>query len=142
MIKYADILYSTSKALKSKFPYKVNIKDNKKDMEAPTFYVVVTPLTSDSFVSYNEKLVNIVITYTDRVVTQESLLDIQDQLDDLFDMYLQVGKRKIVFDKKKFIRTKDLVNLTLTLNYLDDKANAPDADKYTKLMEELIYKEG
>lgn len=141
MIKYVELLYSATILLKNKFGYDVFIKDNEKEVEEPTFFVKVTPLTTESYLRYSEKLVNIAITYTNKVVTQEDLLDIQSQLDELFDMYLKVGERKLTF-KKKFSANKDLLILTLTLDYLDGKTNIPDADKYTKLMEELIYRDG
>lgn len=141
MIKNVELLYSTSLLLKSKFNHKLSLKQ-KSEVEVPTFFITITPLTTNSYLRYNEKLVNIFISFTDEVVTQEKLLGIQNDLDDLFDMYLKVGTRKIVFDKKKFNLTDDFLSLTLTLNYLDDKSNIPDADKYTQLMGELIEKEG
>lgn len=141
MIKYVELLYSTTLLLKNKFGYDLSIKDNEKEVKEPTFFVKVTPLTTESYLRYSEKLVNIAITYTNEVVTQEDLLDMQNQLDELFDMYLKVGERKLTF-KKKFSANKDLLTLTLTLDYLDSKTNIPDADKYTKLMEELIYRDG
>ena len=141
MIKNVELLYSTSSLLKSKFNYKLSLKQ-KAEVAVPTFFVSVTPLTTNSYLRYNEKLTNIVITFTDEVVTQEKLLGIQNDLDDLFDMYLKVGKRKIVFDKKKFNLADDFLILTLTLNYLDNKLSVPDEDKYTQLMGELIQKEG
>ena len=141
MIKNVELLYSTSSLLKSKFNYKLSLKQ-KAEVAVPTFFISVTPLTTNSYLRYNEKLTNIVITFTDEVVTQEKLLGIQNDLDDLFDIYLKVGKKKIVFDKKKFNLTDDFLSLTLTLNYLDNKLGVPDEDKYTQLMGELIQKEG
>lgn len=141
MIKYVELLYSATLVLKNKFGYEVSIKDNEKEVKEPTFFVKVTPLTTESYLKYSEKLVNIAITYTNYVVTQEDLLDMQSQLDELFDMYIKVGERKLTF-KKRFSAGKDLLTLTLTLDYLDSKTNIPDDDKYTKLMEELIYRDG
>ena len=137
MIKNIELLYSTSLLLKDKFNYKISLKQ-KEEVTSPTFFIQVTPLTTNTYLRYNEKLINIVITFTDEVVTQEKLLEIQNDLDDLFDMYLEIGTRKIVFDKKIFNLTDDFLSLTLTLNYLDDKSNVPDGDKYTALMGELI----
>jgi len=141
MIKNVELLYSTSLLLKNKFGYKVSLKQ-KEEVEAPTFFLSVTPLTTNSYLRYSEKLVNITITFVDKVVDQEKLLEAQNSLDDLFDMYLQVGTRKIVFDKKKFNLTTDFLTLTLTLNFLDGKATLPSADQYTDKMENLIEKEG
>ena len=142
MIKNVELLYSTCSLLKNKFNYKILIKNNESEIKEPTFFVNVTPLISDSYFRYNKKLTNIVITYVNRVILQEELLNIQDSLNDLFDMYLEVENLKIIFDNKKFNITKDFMTLTLTLNYLDTKTNTPDGDKYTQLMGELIDKEG
>lgn len=136
MIKNVELLYSVSSLLKTKFNYKVLLKQ-KAEIEVPTFFITVTPLTTDSYLRYNKKLVNIVITFTDEVITQEKLLEMQDELNDLFDMYIQVDKRKIVFDKKKFNLTNDFLTLTLTLNYLDYKSNIPKSEQSTFKMGEL-----
>lgn len=143
MIKNVDLLYAVTLPLSNTFKYKISIKQYE-EVTAPTFFVSVSPLTNDSYLRYNEKLTNIVITYVNKVILQEELLDMQNQLDDLFDMHLEVNKRKIVFDKKKFNVTNDFLTMTLTLNYLDDKTNVPDDEKYTALMEilNLVNKEG
>lgn len=142
MIKYVELLYNTTVLLKKTFGYKISIKKNEQEVKNPTFFVSVTPLTTDPYLRYNEKLVNISITFTDKVVTEEQLLDMQDQLNELFDIYLDIGSRKLVFGKKKFNKADEFVTLILTLNYLDDKTTIPDQEKYTKLMEELIYRDG
>jgi hypothetical protein len=137
MIKNIELLYSVTLPLKNTFGYKVFTEENKEEIKVPTFFVSATPLTSDSYLRYNQKLTNIVITYVDRVIIQEELLDIQDKLDELFDMYLDVGKRKIVFDKKKFNITNDFLTMTLTLNYLDDKTSLPKSEQSSAKMGEL-----
>ncbi|MGE5627827.1 MAG: DUF6838 family protein [Solirubrobacterales bacterium] len=139
MIKNVDLLYTVSKALKDKFGYKISLKQ-KEDVESPIFFVKVTPLTTTSMLKWNEKLVNITITFTDEVVTHEQLLNIQDDLNDLFDVYLDTGARKLVIDKKTFNLTDDFLTLTLTITYLDDKAacNIPLNERYTDLMKEFI----
>ena len=137
MIKDVDILYSFASMLKTNFKYKVYAKENEEEVKEPTFFITLFPLTSNSFLRYNEKLINIAITYTDKVVDQEILLNMQNSLDELFDLYIEVNKRKLIFDKKKFNKTNDFITLTLTLNYLDDKSTIPDNEKFTKLMGEL-----
>lgn len=140
MIKNVDLLYSITSLLDDTFGYNISLEQYE-EVKAPTFFIKVSPLTNDSFLRYNEKLTNIVITYVDKVIIQESLLNIQNSLDDLFDLYIDVNKRKIVFDKKKFNITSDFLSMTLTLNYIDDKTVLPDMDKYTKLMEILNLNE-
>lgn len=138
MIKDVDILHAVSSILNTNFSYDIFIEDNKEEILVPTFFISVTPLTSNSYLRYNEKLTNIIITYTNKVVFQEEALDMQNKLDELFDMYIQVGTRKIVLDKKKFNRTNDFLTMILTLNYLDDKSNLPKSEQSTAKMGELI----
>ncbi|NFH70084.1 hypothetical protein FDC35_13385 [Clostridium botulinum] len=143
MIGYEELLYSTAEVLKKEFKYEVKIDENKKEIKEPTFFVSVTPLTEDSYLRWNENLVNITIDYVEQVLKQEKMFIIQHKLKEVFNMYLPVGKRKIVLGKKRFSSNDGFITLTLTLNYLDDKSerNIPEEDKATKLMEKLIHKE-
>jgi hypothetical protein len=141
MIKNTDILYAVNLILDTKFGYESFVEEQGEEVKVPTFFIQLSPLSSNSFLRYNEKLTNIVITYVDKVITQESLLDIQNDLDDLFDMYIQVGTRKIMIDKKKFNVTKDFLTMTLTLDYLDNKSSLPKNEQSTDKMGELNINE-
>ncbi len=144
MIKDNDILYAFTETLNTKFNYKIDVKDNRKEVKEPTFFVSLAPLTTDSYLRWNEKLINVRIIYTNNVTNQEELLNIKTQLDELFDMYIKVGPTSLVFKTKKFDKSEndDFLTLTITISYLDGKSNIPDADKSAKLMENLNYRDG
>lgn len=142
MIKDKDTLYAFSKALERKFNYKVFIKENEEEVKEPIFFLSLNHLTSSSYLRWNEKSINVRIIYTNEVTDIEQLLDIQNELDELFDMYIKVGNTNLVFDKKKFDRNNDFLTMTITINYLDGKTNIPDAEKYTMKMEILNYRDG
>jgi len=142
MIKYNDILYAFSKTLKRKFNYKVDIKDNEEEVKEPIFFLSLSHLTSNSYLRWNEKSINVRIIYTNVIVDLEQLLDMQNELDELFDMYIKVGNANLVFDKKKFDRSNGFLTMTIPINYLDSKTNIPDQEKATAKMEILNYRDG
>jgi hypothetical protein len=142
MIKNTDILSAISTLLDSKFSgYTIFDEENTKEVKSPTFFIQVSPLTSNSFLRYNEKLTNITITFVDKVITQVKLLDMQNELDELFDMNIQVGSRKIAIDKKTFNRTNDFLTMKITLDYLDNKSSLPKNEQSTDKMGELNINE-
>lgn len=142
MIKDKDILYAFTAALKEKFKYKNYIQENEQEVKEPSFFVSLSHLTSESYLRWTEKSINVRIIYTDLVTDIEQLLDMQNELDELFDMYIKVGTKCLTFNKKIFDRNNGFLTMTITIKYLDSKTNIPDADKSTKKMEILNYRDG
>jgi hypothetical protein len=137
MVQDVDILHSVSNVLNNEFNYGSFIEENNKEVLIPTFFLSLSHLTTDPYKYWNEKLINVYIEYTNKAVKIEESLTMQDNLDNLFDMYIEVDDRKLILDKKKFIRNKDFITMVLTLNYFDDKTSIPCEDKSTGLMENL-----
>lgn len=140
MIKNTDILYTVNSMLDTKFGYDSFVENKGEQGEkikVPTFFIQISPLTSNSYLRWNENLTNIVITYVDEVISQEVLLNIRDELNELFDMSIKVGNRSIEIDKKKFNLTKDFLNMTITIDYLDCKSNIPQNEQSDFKMGEL-----
>lgn len=142
MIKDNDILYAFTNTLKKKFNYNNSIKDNEEEVKEPSFFVSLSHLTSESYLRWNEKLINVRIIYTDKVVDIEQLLDMQNELDELFDMYIKVGSTNLVFSQKKFDRNNDFLTMTITIKYFDGKTNIPNSEKASAKMEILNYRDG
>lgn len=143
MIEYVDLLYSVAKTLRENYP-KAKIKPDKKKSEEEIkdglFHVIVSPLDSTTSFNRRKKLLNIYIEYIEEVKTQESSLKMQQELEELFDEYIVVGKRYLPIGSKRFIDNDDNITLQMTLNYYDSKGEkaqeTPDAT-YTALMELL-----
>lgn len=139
-IKYVDLLYSVYASLKENFKKaKISIKENKKEVESPLFFVQIKPLDSDSYRYYTKDLINITITFTDVVLDQEKILNTEDSLNELFDQGIWVNGTFIYFDKKNLDEGEDCIILTLTLKYHNSKdiKNIPVSDKYTEFMHDL-----
>lgn len=142
-IKYIDLLYSVYTSLEGYFKKaKIDIKKNEEEVKGPLFFVQIKPLDTDSYRSYTKDLVNITITFTDVVLDQEKILNVEDQLNELFDDGIKIDGTFIYFDKKRFSEGDDCIILTLTIKYHNSKSNKNilDSDKYTKMIEELHLK--
>ena len=130
MVKYVDILLSTTKILKKNFPkYNIYIDENKKQITIPSFYVKLMPLKTEEVLSDKRmKLLNIYITYVNKTHYQEEQLDVMDELIESFDginietdtvsRYLPIMSKDIVYG--------DSITLKLTFKYLDDRKNIKD----------------
>ncbi|MBN1059341.1 phage tail terminator family protein [Clostridium botulinum] len=142
-IKYVDLLYSVYASLKSSFKdSNVILNESKSEVQGPLFFVQIKALDSDSYRHYTKEFVNVTITYTDLFLDQEKILEVQDELNELFDDGIRVEGTFIYFDKKRFSEGENCIVLTLTLKYHNSKnlKNIQDSDKYTKMIEELHMK--
>jgi len=138
MIKYNELLYFTGKRIKDHFKKcKLRAEKNQKDIKEPTFYVEVRPLNSNSYKSYIDKLVNITITYTDKIVDNEKLNDVLNELESIFDLGIKVKDTFLIFKNKTNTINDDFLTLNLTLSYKDDRYINDESETYSALMEEL-----
>lgn len=138
MIKYNELLYSFGKALKEQFKdCKLRIKKNQEEIKEPTFYVEVRALNTNSYKPYVDKLVNISITYTDKVVDGENLNNVLNDLESVFDLGIKVKDTFLMFQSKNNTMNDDFLTLNLTIKYKDDRDIVDENDYYSELMEEL-----
>jgi hypothetical protein len=138
MIENVSLLYSVCKTLKDKFPSNnILIDENEEEIKVPTFSVEISPLKSNTEFSRRKKLVNIYISFVEKKKTQESSLKMIDELIELFDENIYVNSRALPIVDKDIGNTSDSINLTMTLNFYDGKAepvkDTPDAT-YDALM--------
>ncbi len=142
MIKKNDILHAITTTLKKKFNYKNSIKENEQEVKEPSFFVSLKPLKSNTYKYWNEKSINIYITYTNYNAQQEELLDMEDSLDELFDMYITVNdtsgkKYSLVFNDKKFDIKDGFMTMKLSTEIMDNKTTVSPEDASSSLMENL-----
>lgn len=143
MISNLELLYSTTKLLRENFKdYLILIDSNNEDIKTyNTFYVEVKELLNTSYFRFIERTVNIYINFiplsSDEI--KEQILTVQSVLNDLFDINLEVSKRKLMIDSKSFTTDEELLTMNITLKFLDDKSNnhIPEMDQYSQLMNEL-----
>lgn len=140
MINYNELLYFTGQAIKTKFKNcDLICTKNKEDINKPTFYVEVRPLSSNSYKGYIDKLVNITITYTDKKVNNEKLNNILNDLESVFDLGIKVKGTFLMFKNKNysFSEDGDFLNVNLTISYKDNKDVEDENDFYSEMLEEL-----
>lgn len=146
-IKYIDLLYSAYSLIDEEFKdYKVAIKHSRTDIDGPFFYIEINPLNQNAFRFYDRELVNVTVTFTDEVLDQEKVLNMKEELNSIFNDGLIVNDQFIYFKDKQFSDGEDCINLTLTLDYFNQKdgRNIYVSDKYTEFMRilHLDLKEG
>lgn len=143
MIQNIEILYNTTKTLRSKFKDSLILIDNNNEdiKKYNTFLVEVKELSNTPYLRYMERIVNIYITYIPikKDEIKEQILKVQNNLNDIFDIGFKVSKRNLIIDSKTFNIDENFISMTISLKFLDDKSsdNLPDMDKYSQLMKEL-----
>ena len=137
MIKDTDILNAVIGILKSKFGYKNFKHEDRKKVQEPSFFVSVTHLNTTPYKEFNQKSINLYITYTNLTPQQEELLNVGNSLDELFSMYLKVNSMSLQIKQKKISPPRDgFITMTLTIDFKDSKETIETA----KLMENLNLK--
>lgn len=140
MIENVAILYSVTKTLKDNFPKNnILIDDNEEEIKIPTFHVKVSPLKSKNQFNWRNKLLNIHISFIEKVKKQESSLRMMDSLAELFDENIYIDSIALPILEKDINNTDDSVNMTMTLNFFDERTKpdiTPDTI-YDALMEIL-----
>lgn len=126
MIENIALLYSITKKLKDNFPQNnILIDDNEEEIKVPTFSVKISPLKSTNQFNWRKKLLNIHISFIEKVKKQESSLKMVDDLTEVFDESIYVNLRALPIIQKDINDTDDSVNLMMTLNFFDERTN-PD----------------
>ena len=148
MVKYVDVLVSTSRMLKDLFPkIKILTETNKQDITKPTFYLEVKPVRNNLVISDKRyKITDLYITYVKKDITNEEKLDIFDELIesfeginilDLTDKELKRILRYLPIMNKKFLDVEGMPCLKLTFNYYDDRRE-PIKDNPSKQFEDYM----
>ena len=129
MVRYADVLLNISKKLKNSFPdYDIYIDNNGEEIRKSSFYIKVCPLTVSPEICKDLHLLNIYITYIDKVVSQINNLDVMSELLMNFRRELEViPSKKSDLSESRFlpIIEKEVINenpivFKMTIKYYDD----------------------
>lgn len=127
MIENVALLYSVCRTLKDKFPKNnILIDGNEEEIKVPTFHVKISPLKSKTEFNRRNKLLNIHISYAEKVIKQERYLKVLDELTELFDDNIYVNSRALPITDKVPNSDSDPVSMTMTLNFYDERTK-PDS---------------
>lgn len=120
MITLLDIQKSISRKLNNKFSdhyiYTEEIKQGKK---LPSFFINIMPISTDNFVTYKDKLINIDIMYFSKDETNSENLDMINLLEDLFNMTLKVEDREITISSLSFKIVDNVLHCIFSLDFTD-----------------------
>lgn len=126
MIANIALLYSVTRKLKDNYPkYNILIDDNETEIVAPTFHVKISPLKSKNQFNRRNKLLNIHISYIEKVKKLENSLKVLDELTELFDDNIYVNSRALPIIDKIANSDADPVSITMALNFFDERTK-PD----------------
>ena len=126
MISNIALLYSITRKLKDNYPnYNILIDENETEIIVPTFHVKISPLKSTNQFNWRNKLLNIYISYIEKVKRQENSLKILDELTELFDDNIYVDSSALPIIDKEVNSDADPVSITMTLNFFDERSK-PD----------------
>lgn len=139
MISLKDIRLAINDKLISEFGYEINSNDVKEGFKRPSFFVSFENSTRSSTESQTHRFLTVIIYFfpTDRYNYSLEVLDVQERLEDLFDLKLQVMNRQFNIDEVQASVTDGVLNFSFDIEYYEGKT-LPDAE----LMQELDFEKG
>ena len=130
MITYKDIKKAINTLLKSKFKIEINSNDVKEGFNRPSFFVSFDDVKRSSSQEQVEKSFTIRIYYfpTDRLDYSLELLDIQEKLENIFDLKLKVIDRKLNINESNSIVTDGVLEFSFDIEFQYGKEISLDSD--------------
>lgn len=121
MITYKDIKMSVNSLLTRHFDIEINSNDVQEGFIRPSFFVSLDNPTRSSLMSQIERSLTIRIYYfpSDRYNYSVELMDIQERLENLFDLKLSVKDRKFNIVDVVSNVTDGVLNLSFDIEFSD-----------------------
>lgn len=138
MITYKDLKRTINQNLKQQFNIPINSNDISEGFKRPSFFVEFDDLTRSSSPDHYEKSLTVRIYYFPTTINESSIeiLEIHDELEDLFDLKLQVGERHLNIFETTSTVSDGVLQFEFDLQFSDSKDN----NEVHPAMEELNYK--
>jgi len=144
MITYKDIKIAVNGLLSRQFEVDINSNDVKEGFLRPSFFVQFNDSIRSSTVYQIEKSLTVRIHYfpSDRYDYSIELLDIQEQLEGLFDLKLPVKDRKINIIEVECVITDGVLVFSFEIEFSEGREIEYGANPNTELMQKLDIKKG
>ncbi|MBM7607573.1 hypothetical protein JOD29_000817 [Lysinibacillus composti] len=135
MITYKKIKTAVNRKLKETFGLEINSKDISEGFKRPSFFIEFDEVKRDGSVSQVEKSMIIRIYYFPKTIKESSIeiLEIQEQLGDVFDMKLIVEDRQLNITEPNFNVTDGVLQFEFDIAFEDGRIVSEEYE----LMEEL-----
>jgi hypothetical protein len=123
MITYKDIKKAINTKLNNEFNIEINSNDVKEGFKRPSFFVAFDILVKSSDQSQFDRSLTIRIYYfpTDRYEYSIELLDVQERLENLFDLKLEVLERKFNIFESTTLITDGILEFSFDIQFFDAK---------------------
>ncbi|NBI30716.1 phage tail terminator family protein [Chengkuizengella marina] len=133
-----DINIAINDNLIAEFEYDINSKDVKEGFSRPSFFVSFDNVSRSSSEYYRERALTVRIYFFPKSRYEYSLeiLDVQERLENLFDLKLNVVDRKLNIHEVRSEVTDGVLSFHFDLQYLESKEV-----EESEMMQELEYNE-
>lgn len=123
MITYTDIKKTINSSLKKKFNIEINSKDVSEGFIRPSFFVgIENPIrSSDETQVHKSMTIQIYYFPTDRYEYSLEIMDVQEQLENLFDLKLKVNDRYFNIDETRSNTTDGVLSFAFDIEFYDGK---------------------
>ncbi|MEH6940779.1 phage tail terminator family protein [Bacillus sp. JJ722] len=146
MITYKDIKNAINTLLIKEFKIKINSNDVKKGFARPSFFVSFDNMGRDGDTSQVHKSLTIRINYfpSDRDENSIELMDVNEQLGNLFDLKLPVLDRFFNIDEPKADVIDGVLEFSFDIEFFDARENeyGTDPNHKPELMQNLEFRKG
>jgi hypothetical protein len=128
MITYKDIKLAINNLLIKKFNIEINSNDVKEGFKRPSFFVSFDDMVRSSSTDQVEKSMTMRIYYfpTNKDNCSIELLDVQEQLENLFDLKLVVLDRKLNVLEASSVVTDGVLEFSFEILFFEGKEVSPN----------------
>lgn len=123
MITYTDIKKAINSSLKKKFNIEINSKDISEGFIRPSFFVGLENTNRSSDENQIHKSMTIQIYYfpTDRYEYSLEIMDVQEQLENLFDLKLKAKDRYFNINEARSNTTDGVLSFAFDIDFYDGR---------------------
>ncbi len=120
MITLLDMQKAIGRKLNSKFSnYYIYTEEVKQGLKRPSFFINIMPISTDNFITYKEKLINIDIMCFSENETNEENLNMINMLESLFNMFLEINDKVITIESLNFKIIDNILHCVYSLDFTD-----------------------
>jgi hypothetical protein len=123
MITYKDIKKAVNTKLSQEFGIEINSRDVQEGFNRPSFFVQLENTVRSGDESQVHKALTVRIYYfpTDRYDYSIEVLDVQEQLENVFDLKLSVQDRHFNIDEASSLVTDGVLNFSFDIAFYDGR---------------------
>lgn len=144
MISYKDIKLAVNTLLSNQFQVEIQSNDVKEGFNRPSFFVELDDMARSSIDTQVEKNLTIRILYfpSDRYSYSTEILGVQADLEELFDLKLQVADRHLNIQESVSDIVDGVLDFSFGIHFFDGRPSRLEDGSDIQVMQELLLKRG